>query len=1063
MAKKRKEETPRIRQAERGLDLKELELRIQEEWRSKDLYRKLVSLTAQRPKYSFLDGPPYASGSIHLGTAWNKVLKDATIRYLTMRGYHVRRQAGWDCHGLPIEVKVEGKLGIQTKKEIEERGVETFVAECRRWAREHIETMGSQFQRLGVWMDWDHPYVTMDDEYIEAAWWTLQKAHEKGLLTQDYRVVTWCPRCETALAEAEIEYRERVDPSIYVAFPLEGRKGEYLLIWTTTPWTLVGNLAVMIHPEYEYVRAKTERGIFLLAAELAPLLQECCGLEYEILETLRGEELLGLRYRNPLSRRIALRPTGTKAYSVIPSEAVTLGEGTGCVHCAPGHGPEDFEAGQKAGIEPVCPVDERGVFTSEAGEFEGLQAKRDDSRILDRLTEEGALLFSETLSHRYGHCWRCRTPILYRATEQWFIQMTRLKDQMLEEIARVEWIPNWAGASRFQDWVENARDWTISRQRYWGIPLPVWICKSCRKWEVIGSKAELFERGGEEAERTFQPDLGLHKPYVDRVRWPCECGGVRERVPDVLDVWFDSGVAAWASLGYPAREEEFREWFPADFITEGHDQTRGWFYTQLGCGLLAFDRVPYKRVLMHGFTLDERGEKMSKSRGNVVTPEEVIERYSAEVLRFYTLWANKPWEDLRFHWEEVKVVQKFFTILWNVYVFATTYMSIDGFDPGKEKVRREHYRKEDLWILSRLHSSLREATEAYEGFQIYRAARGIQDFVIEDLSRWYVPLIRSRIWIEKEAPEKRAAYQTLYEVLTTLARVLAPIAPHITEEIYRNLTGRESVHFEAWIEARKEAIDPGLEAGMTVLRRFVESATAAREKRGIKRRWPVQRIVCHPYDASAAGALRSLRDLFLAQANALEIEVLDPGEEFPEKAWGVVPNPGTIGPDFREKSQRIIEHLKTLRGEELRGKERFTITIEGETYTLRSDHITLQEALPDRYVEEENEFGKVYVDTEATEETLSKGYAREFIRRIQEMRKEMDLDIEAYIQVSVTGSDEEALALLEGEKDHVSRETRATKLAISREREGSLSSGAYRKTWEIAGRSFSIAVDEVRP
>ncbi|MEK6977278.1 MAG: isoleucine--tRNA ligase, partial [Candidatus Hydrothermarchaeota archaeon] len=730
----------RIRQAEKELDLKALEERVQARWKEQKIYEKSCARAEGRPKYYFLDGPPYASGAIHLGTAWNKIIKDAIVRYLSMRGFNVRRQAGWDCHGLPIEVKVEKKLGIKDKREIEALGVEKFVQECRRWATEHVCTMTGQFQRLGIWLDWEEPYTTMRDEYIEAAWWTIKRAHEQGLLTQDYRVVTWCPRCETALADAEIEYAERRDPSIYVKFPVVGREGEYILIWTTTPWTLVGNLAVMVNPEFEYVRARTKEGTLILAKDLAHILREKFGLEYEIIEALSGRELEGIRYRNPLSDLIAVEGGG-KAYTVILSPFVALGEGTGCVHCAPGHGPEDFEASKGYGIKPVCPVDEGGTFTAEAGKYKGLKVKRDDSVIIEDLRTRRVLLLAEEISHRYGHCWRCTTPIIYRATEQWFIRITELKERMLEEIQRVAWVPEWVGSARFKDWVENAKDWTISRQRYWGTPLPVWICERCRSVEVLGSKAEL-ERHGKVEE--------LHRPYVDRITFPCPCGGTRRRVPDVLDVWFDSGVAAWASLGYPARKEGLERWYPVDFITEGHDQTRGWFYSQLGCGLLAFGEVPYRKVLMHGFTLDEKGEKMSKSLGNVVSPEEVIERYSAEALRFYTLWANKPWDDLRFNWEEVKVVQKTFTILWNVYVFATTYMAIDAFDPSKTGDLTAHYKKEDHWILSRLNSLIKEVTEAFESCHPYRATRALNEFILEDLSRWYIILVRPRTWIEKE-------------------------------------------------------------------------------------------------------------------------------------------------------------------------------------------------------------------------------------------------------------------------------------------------------------------------
>ncbi|MEE8167327.1 MAG: isoleucine--tRNA ligase [Candidatus Hydrothermarchaeales archaeon] len=971
-----------IKKAERRLNLVDLEERIQDFWSNEKIYEKSKAQLADKPKYYFLDGPPYASGAIHLGTAWNKILKDSITRYLAAKGLNVRRQPGWDCHGLPIEVKVEEKLGIKNKKEIEELGIEKFVQECKNWATEHIVVMTAQFKRLGVWMDWDKPYTTMRDEYIEAAWWTMKRAYEKGLITRDLRVVTWCPRCETALAEAEIEYKDREDPSIYVKFPIVDKEGEYIFIWTTTPWTLIGNLAVMVHPEFEYVRAKTKEGVLILAKELAPLLKEKFGLDYKILSTHKGSELEGMRYTNPLN---ALAKPPEKAYFVIlTADFVTLEEGTGCVHCAPGHGPEDFEVGAEYGIAPICPVDERGAFTEDAGRYAGKIVKRHDNLITQDLKERGALLGSETLVHRYGHCWRCKTPIIYRATKQWFIQITKLKDKMLEEIEKVEWIPEWAGSARFKDWVMNARDWTISRQRYWGIPIPIWICEKCGSIEVIDSKKELEER----ADITVKE---LHKPFVDGVVLPCECGGSKIRVPDVLDVWFDSGVATWASLGYPSTKPEFEKWYPVDFITEGHDQTRGWFYSMLGCGLLALDEVPYRRVLMHGFTLDEKGEKMSKSLGNVVQPEEVIDKYGVEVLRFYVLWANKPWEDLRFNWDEVRVVYKMFNVLWNVYVFATTYMGIDDFDPNN--LGRERYRVEDRWILSRLNSLTKEVTSSFEAMHVYKATRAIKEFVLEDLSRWYITLIRPRTWIEKNDPEKLAAYAALYKVLTKLCVVMAPIAPHITEEIYGNLDGRmESVHLEAWSDFDAKVIDRKLEGMMEIARRFSDAVSSARGKKGIKRRWPISRIVYRPSTEEAKEAIEGLLDLVKMQCNALEVKILEPEEE-------------------------------------------------------------LSEAL----VSEEFEFGMVFLDLTRTPDVLSLGYARELVRRIQEMRKELDLDVEADIKASIQIEDSKIAELLEAKKGYICGETRAKSLEISQqiEREG------YTKEWPIEKDTFVISLKEI--
>ncbi len=1043
-----------IAPAPRRVDFRKLEERIQRFWEERGIYEKSRQKLKGGEKYYFLDGPPYASGAIHLGTAWNKIIKDAVLRYLAMRGYNVQRQPGWDCHGLPIEVKVEKEMGIKNKREIEEN-VEAFIEACRSWALRHVEIMTSQFRRLGVWMDWEEPYMTLRDEYIESAWWTIKRAHEKGLLTRDLRVVTWCPRCETALAEAEIEYRERTDPSIYVKFPIQGAEREYLLIWTTTPWTLVGNLAVAVHPEFEYVKAETKQGRIVIAKELVHLLKEKFGLSYKIVEEFRGRELEGLRYENPLKDYIKVEAP-ENAYRVILADFVTLGEGTGLVHCAPGHGPEDFEVAKRYGIPALCPVDGEGRFTELAGKYAGYRTKRDDRVIIQDLSKKGLLLKAEHITHRYGHCWRCKTPIIYRATEQWFIAITKLKERMLSEIERVEWIPEWAGSARFRDWISNARDWTISRQRYWGIPIPVWLCDRCGSMEVIASKAELEEKAGKVKE--------LHRPHVD-VSFPCECGGEKRRVSDVLDVWFDSGVAAWASLGYPAREEPFRSLYPVDFITEGHDQTRGWFYSQLGCGLLAFDEVPYRRVLMHGFTLDEKGEKMSKSLGNVVTPEEVIERFSADVLRFYVLWANKPWEDLRFNWEEVRVVAKMFNILWNVYVFATTYMSLDRFTP--EKLPRnlsEHYRSEDRWILSRLNSVIREVNEGFETLHLYRATRALNEFIVEDLSRWYITLVRPRTWEERESIDKIAAYSALYRVLCNLAKLLAPIAPHVSEEIYQNLvrslgTGEESVHLERFPSPQEELIDEELERAMLVARGVVEATASAREKLGVKRRWPVLRLIFSPGDEEAAKAAQQLEELIRRQGNALKLEILPPGEEPAEVELVAEPNFAALGPEFKALAGKVAEAIRSADARKLHeGMQRggYPLTVAGEEVLITEKHVSFSKRLPGHMAKASFEHGVVYIDATKTREILELGFAREVVRRIQEMRKELDLAVEAYISSRVSVADEEIVAYLEAQRDYIARETRSKQLEIATQ----LDHEGYAKTWKIAGREFRISIKE---
>ncbi|VVB51509.1 Isoleucine--tRNA ligase [uncultured archaeon] len=627
-------------------DAKSLEQKIHKLWEEIDAYSRVREQRIDGKKFFFVDGPPYTTGRIHLGTAWNKIIKDSILRYKSMNGFHVLDRAGWDMHGLPIEVKVEGVLGFKSKKDIEKYGVGNFVAKCKEFALSHRDEMTLQFQNLGVWLNWKDPYMTLRDEYIEAAWWTLKKAHEKNLLERGLRVVNWCPRCETAIADSEVEYSDVSDPSVYIKFPVANEENTFIVIWTTTPWTIPANIAVAVHPSFEYVKVRVARNekeeILILAKELLKnVLKQGRYQKSEILETTLGEDLK-IEYKAPLGHKVPKQDTFS--HNVYMADFVTA-ENTGCVHIAPGHGIDDFELGMKHKLPIFCPVGPDGKYTAEAGEYKGMHVMEANKVILDDLSEKDLLLASGKISHRYGHCWRCKTPIIYLATEQWFLKVTDLKEKMLEEIKKVKWYPDWAGSARFADWVKGSRDWCISRQRYWGIPIPVWICDFCGETEVMGTMEELKNRSG------VKNLTDLHRPYVDNIHIKCsKCEKRMTRVPDVFDVWFDSAVASWATLNFPRDEKTYKEWWPADFITEGHDQTRGWFYSQMGASMVSFGKAPYKSVLMHGFTLDTEGKKMSKSLGNVVSPDDVINKYGAESLRLYVLSQNAPWDDLKFIW-----------------------------------------------------------------------------------------------------------------------------------------------------------------------------------------------------------------------------------------------------------------------------------------------------------------------------------------------------------------------------------------------------------------------------
>ncbi|NJE03886.1 isoleucine--tRNA ligase [Thermococcus sp. MV11] len=1027
-----------------------LEEKIEHFWQENSVYEKVKASRAEGPKYYFLDGPPYVSGAIHLGTAWNKIIKDMVIRFRTMQGYNVRRQPGFDMHGLPIEVKVEQALGLKTKKDIEtEIGVDNFIRKCKEFALNNLRVMTEQFKMLGVWMDWDEPYMTIKNEYIESGWFTLKRAWEKGLLEKDKRVLHWCPRCETALAEHEVrgEYKLRKDPSIYVKFPVEGRENEYLLIWTTTPWTLPANLAVTVHPEYEYAKVKveTENGeeYWIIAKALVERVLNEVGVRGEIVDEFKGEELEGLRYVHVLMDEYPAQKEFRERYEwahrVILGEHVTLEDGTGLVHTAPGHGEEDFEVGQRYGLPVYSPVDDQGRYTE--GRWKGVYVKDADKEIIEHLREKGYLVKAGEIEHKYPHCWRCKTPLIFRATDQWFLKVSRVKDKIIKENdEKVTWYPDWVKV-RYDNGVMNSGDWVISRQRYWGIPLPIWQSEDGEIY-IVGSFKELVElsvaievngerielpESYEEKLKAIEEKLGpedLHRPYVDAFIIKVN-GKEMRRVKDVVDVWFDSGIASWASLDYPRNRELFEKLWPADFIVEGEDQVTKWFYSQQAASVIAFDTVPYRHVAMHGYVLDEKGDKMSKSLGNIIRPEEVVQKEGRDPFRFYMLWATNPWENLRFSWKGLEQVKRMLNILWNVYVLSATYMSLDNFDPTRLKPEELPFREEDRWILSRVNGLIDEVTEGIETFRLTKATRAIYNFVVEDLSRWYVRLIRKRMWVEGDDPDKLAAYYTVWKVFDVLLRLMAPFTPYIAEEIYQNMlrpfVGVESVHMLDWPKVEEGTRDEELEREMEYVRRIVEAGSSARQRARIKLRYPVRRIVVETEDETVAKAVERLNRILRDQLNAKEVVV---GKV--ERELVIKPNFAKVGPEFKGDARLVIAWINE-HGRELYERGEMDVELEGKTFHLTREHLSVEEKLPDFLVAEDFEGGRVFVDKTLTRELLAEGLAREFVRRIQEMRKRLDLDVNDRIVVTIETTDENR-ELLSENLDYVKKETRAVEV-----------------------------------
>ena len=1035
-------------------------------WEGEGILEKVRARGGKR-KFYFLDGPPYVTNPIHVGTAWNKTLKDAYIRYFRMNGYDVRDQPGFDMHGLPIEVMVEKRLGIRSKKEIETLGIEKFVESCKSFAIDNLKIATDQFKNLGVWMDWKAPYRTLDNYYIESVWWLIKRAEERRLLGKGKKIVHWCPRCETVLAgyEATDEYRDLEEESIYVKFRIGGRENEYIMIWTTTPWTLPANVAVMVHPDFTYARVKVGKEIYIVAEGRVEEVFKDLGAAYEVVETFPGTDLKGVRYVSPLLEEVPKQRKLKPAHMVVLSDQyVTLEEGTGCVHTAQGHGEEDHEVGELYGLPDFCPVDEGGRFTEDGGRYARKDVREANDTITQDLKRKGLLFKTETTVHRYPHCWRCKTPLILRIASQWFIKVTELKELLLEENERVGWVPEWAGRARFGNWIKNAKDWVVSRQRYWGIPLPIWVCEKCGRYEVIGSASELKEKAV-----SGLKGVELHRPWVDYMKIRCGCGGTMDRVSDVADVWMDSGSASFAALRYPSDERAYQYWWPVDMILEGHDQTRGWFYTLMVCGLIAFNAAPYKRVLMHGFTIDQEGRAMHKSLGNVVYPEEVIEKFGRDTLRWYELGCT-TWEDLKFTWKSVEETSRFVGILWSTYYFASLYMSLDKFSPEKYPLESltGAIRPEDRWILSRFERLVQRVTEAMDGLKVFEGAREMEDFMKEELSRWYVRLIRKRTWSEAEDPDKMAVYATLYHVLLNYLKMAAPIIPFAAEKIYRGmfrgLPGMpESVHMLGWPKAESRWLGEEIEGDMEIVKELIEASYSVRQSVRIKIRQPLLRLRVVSDDERVKQAVSRLRGVVLEQTNVKEVEVITAKEEEEMKGVLLSANRSVLGPIFRSKSGKLAELITALDGKSLlesfkQGRP-FIVELEGEKIELKKEYVTVQEKLPENFKGVQSRYGMVYVDTTKSRELISEGLMRDMIRRVQEMRKRADLKVNAYIKVAISTPTEESKELLISRSKDIAAEVRAKEITITTRKGIRLH---HKEDWDIEGERFVIGIEELR-
>ncbi len=855
-----------------------------------------------RTKFYLLDGPPYVNGVPHVGHVKTTTTKDIWSKFRMMQGHQSWWQPGFDCGGLPIEHAVEKKLGVKSKKDITERiGIDKFIDECKAMAEGNKNVWLSTYKQLGAWRGWLEPYMTYKNYYLESGWWTVKKMWEKGMLVEGEKPVFWCPRCETTLSGYEVtdSYTDVTDDSLYVKFPLLGQEHTFLIIWTTTPWTLPGNVAIAVHPDETYVKAKV-RGEFYILAEkrLKDVFKELEIGHYEVVEKFKGKTLAGMKYEPvlhiPVQESLSKNPAAHQVILSIPlfkkgvsgkllakasvktdettenvEDFVTMDAGSGCVHTAPGHGETDFRMGEHYNLPSPSPVDDEGKLTQDAGPFAGLFVKDADRKIIEYLEERGHLLKVVKITHSYPLCWRCKTPLIYRLSKQWFLSVDTIKEKMLKDNKSVKWLPGFAG-ERFHNWLENANDWAVSVQRFWGIPLPIWICEACGSKDIIGSRKELKEKAMERIDE----DVDLHKNSVDKIHLKCQqCGKRMTRVADTMNVWFDSGISPWASLGYPFKNKQlFETLWPVDMICESQDQIRGWFYSLMFCGVAAFDRKPYEAVSMTGWTLDEKGEKMSKSLGNVVYAEDALKAVEADVLRLYYCWSVAPWDTQLFSLKIAKELRRVLDVLWNTSVFAESYA-----DPelAKEKVNLKKLDIEDRWIISRLNSLIKSTTDDLENFRLHYVGKNFEAFILNDFSRWYIKLVRDRLSPWHEGADKRSAQFTVLYVLENLARLMAPVTPFITEKIYRKLffsKGRPvSVHLCSWPKADDGLVDTELETAMEFAKAAIEAANALRQKLEIKLKWPVTELFVRAKDELTEKALVSMEPVLKSMANAEKV------------------------------------------------------------------------------------------------------------------------------------------------------------------------------------------------
>mgnify|MGYP000472356314 FL=1 len=1044
-----------------NLNFVDREKKVEEFWKENHIFEKSMENRKEGETYTFYDGPPTANGKPHIGHVLTRVIKDMIPRYRTMKGYMVPRKAGWDTHGLPVELEVEKKLGLDGKEQIEEYGMEPFIKQCKESVWKYKGMWEDFSSTVGFWADMEHPYVTYYDDYIESEWWALKEIWNKKLLYKGFKIVPYCPRCGTPLSAQEVSqgYKTVKERSAVVRFKVVGEDA-YFLAWTTTPWTLPSNVALCVNPDETYCKVKAADGYIYYMAEalldkvLGKLAKEEGEKAYEVLETYKGTDLEYKAYE-PLFACAgeAAAKQKKKAHFVTCDNYVTMSDGTGIVHIAPAFGEDDSRIGRNYELPFVQFVDGQGNLTKETP-YAGVFVKKADPMVLTDLDKEGKLFDAPKFEHDYPHCWRCDTPLIYYARESWFIKMTAVKDDLIRNNNTINWIPESIGKGRFGDWLENVQDWGISRNRYWGTPLNIWQCE-CGHMHSIGSRQELFEMSGDERAKTVE----LHRPYIDEITLKCpECGGEMHRVPEVIDCWFDSGAMPFAQHHYPFENKElFEQQFPANFISEAVDQTRGWFYSLLAESTLLFNKAPYKNVIVLGHVQDENGQKMSKSKGNAVDPFDALNKYGADAIRWYFYINSAPWLPNRFHGKAVVEGQrKFMSTLWNTYAFFVLYADIDNFDPTKYELNYDQLPVMDKWLLSRLNTTVQAVDNDLANYKIPEAARALQEFV-DEMSNWYVRRSRERFWAKGMEQDKINAYMTLYHALVTIAKTAAPMIPFMTEDIYQNLVrsvdkdAPESIHLCDFPTVNEAWIDKDLEADMKELLEIVVLGRACRNTANIKNRQPIGTM----YVKAEKKMSEFYTDIIADELNVKEVKFADDVESF--ISYSFKPQLRTVGPKYGKLLGGIRQALTDINGtaamNELRSNGVLKLDINGNDVELTEEDLLIETAQTEGYVSESDGETSVVLDTNLTPELIEEGFVREIISKIQTMRKEAGFEVMDKIVVYAHGNDK-IQDVMKTHEDEIKSEVLADEMVLG-ETDG------YVKEWNINKEAVTMGVKKL--